>query len=33
MLPDSVPAFEEYYDTKAMWPPASIERAKAALGR
>ena len=32
-LPDSVPAFEEYYDTKALWPPARFERLRAALGR
>ena len=32
-LPDSVPAYEEYYDTKALWPAASLDRAKAALGR
>jgi hypothetical protein len=25
-LPDSAPAFEVYYDTKALWPPASLER-------
>jgi hypothetical protein len=25
-LPESVPAFEEYYDTKALWPAASLER-------
>ena len=25
-LPESVPAFEEYYDTKAAWPAASLER-------
>jgi hypothetical protein len=25
-LPESVPAFEEYYDTKAVWPVASLER-------
>ena len=25
-LPDSVPAFEIYYDRKALWPPASLER-------
>ena len=31
-LPASVPAFEEYYDTKALWPPASLERLRAALG-
>ena len=25
-LPESVPAFEVYYDTKAVWPRASLER-------
>ena len=25
-LPDSAPAFEVYYDTKALWPTASLER-------
>ena len=25
-LPESVPAFEEYYDTTAVWPAASLER-------
>jgi hypothetical protein len=25
-LPDSVPAFDVYYDTKALWPAASLER-------
>jgi hypothetical protein len=25
-LPESVLAFEEYYDTKAVWPAASLER-------
>jgi hypothetical protein len=25
-LPDSVPAFEVYYDMKALWPAASLER-------
>jgi hypothetical protein len=25
-LPDSTPAFEAYYDTKALWPAASLER-------
>ena len=28
-LPESVPAFEVYYDTKALWPPASLERLEA----
>jgi hypothetical protein len=32
-LPESAPAFEVYYDTKALWPPASYERLSAALGR
>ena len=30
-LPDSVPAFEVYYDSKALWPAASLERLKATL--
>lgn len=25
-LPEAVPAFEEYYDTKAQWPATSLER-------
>lgn len=25
-LPESVPAFHEYYDAKALWPAASLER-------
>jgi hypothetical protein len=32
MFPASVPAFEEYYDTAALWPPESLARRKAALG-
>jgi hypothetical protein len=31
-LPAGVPAFEEYYSTRKMWPPASLERRKAILG-
>ena len=31
-LPESVPAFEIYYDTKGLWPAESLERARAALG-
>ena len=27
-LPDSVPAFEAYYDPKALWPAASLERVR-----
>ena len=30
-LPDSVPAFEVYYDTKTLWPPESYARVRAAL--
>jgi hypothetical protein len=28
-LPDSAPAFEVYYDMKALWPAASLERLEA----
>ncbi|HYY76623.1 MAG TPA: GFA family protein [Gaiellaceae bacterium] len=28
-LPDSAPAFEVYYDAKALWPAASLERLEA----
>jgi hypothetical protein len=28
-LPESVPAFEVYYDMKSVWPAASLERAAA----
>ena len=28
-LPDTAPAFEEYYDMRALWPAASLERIKA----
>jgi hypothetical protein len=30
-LPDSVPAFDVYYDTKTLWPAASLERLEALL--
>src|SRR5207247_9750211 len=30
-LPDSVPAFEVYYDRKTLWPAASLERLEAVL--
>ena len=30
-LPETAPAFEEYYDTKALWPAASLERLQAVL--
>jgi hypothetical protein len=29
VLPESVPAFEVYYDSKALWPAASLERLEA----
>ena len=32
MLPPAVPAFSEYYDPKAVWPAASLERRRAILG-
>jgi hypothetical protein len=31
-LPDGVPAFAAYYDSRTLWPAASLERRKAALG-
>ena len=30
-LPDSVPSFEGYYDSKALWPAESLERLRAVL--
>ena len=30
-LPSSAPAFEDYYDSKVLWPPASLERLRAVL--
>jgi hypothetical protein len=30
-LPESVPAFEAYYDSKKLWPTASLERLAAAM--
>ena len=32
-IPESAPAFEIYYDTKALWPAASLERLDALLAR
>jgi hypothetical protein len=31
-LPDSVPAFEVFYDMKALWPARSLERLHAIMG-
>jgi hypothetical protein len=31
-LPDAVPAFEAYYDSKSLWPAESLERRKAIFG-
>ena len=33
VLPDSVPAFDAYYDTKALWPGTSLDRLRTAMGR
>jgi len=30
-LPEGTPAVEVYYDTKALWPPESLERLKAVM--
>ena len=30
-LPESVPAFDVYYDSKTLWPPESLARLKAAM--
>jgi hypothetical protein len=30
-LPESAPAFEVYYDTKTLWPAASLERLEVLL--
>jgi hypothetical protein len=32
VLPDGAPSFEAYYDAKKLWPAASLERRRAALG-
>jgi hypothetical protein len=32
-LPDSVPAFDVYYDSRALWPAASLERLDAIRAR
>jgi hypothetical protein len=32
-LPDSAPAFEVYYDSKALWPAASLERLEAIMAQ
>ena len=31
-LPEGVPAFEAYYDSKKLWPAGSLERRRAILG-
>jgi len=31
-LPDGVPAFEAYYDSKTLWPADSLERRRALFG-
>jgi hypothetical protein len=32
-LPEGVPAFEAYYDAKALWPAASLERRRALFAK
>jgi hypothetical protein len=32
-LPDSVPSFDVYYDSKSLWPAASLERLRAVMSR
>ena len=32
-LPESVPAFDVYYDMQALWPPASLERLDAVTAK
>ena len=32
-LPDDTPAFDVYYDSKTLWPAASLERLRVALDR
>jgi hypothetical protein len=31
-LPDGMPAFDAYYDSKTLWPAASLERRRALFG-
>jgi hypothetical protein len=31
-LPEGVPCFDAYYDSRKLWPPASLERRRAILG-
>ena len=32
VLPEGTPAFEEYYEMKALWPAESLDRRRAILG-
>jgi hypothetical protein len=32
-IPEGVPAFNVYYDTNKLWPPPSLERLNALMGR
>ena len=31
-LPEGVPSFDAYYDSRKLWPPASLERRRSILG-
>jgi hypothetical protein len=33
VLPQGVPAFEIYYDMETLWPPESLARREAVLGK
>jgi hypothetical protein len=32
-IPDGVPAFDDYYDMKKLWPPESLKRVGRVLGQ
>jgi hypothetical protein len=32
VLPEGIPAFEAYYNSQTLWPPASLERRRAIFG-
>jgi hypothetical protein len=31
-LPEGTPSFDAYYDSRKLWPPASLERRRAIFG-
>jgi hypothetical protein len=32
-LPEGIPSFDAYYDSRKLWPPASLERRRAIFGK